>query len=166
MKLLITSFLISALSVAQIDPVKQYEFVDFFRMAYTKSYSGLENMRDKESGKWQFENAVGDFDRCTMRFDLEKGVNVIELTRFAESASGAEQFMTRFSKQLVNAMPVEEYQRSDRELNGKKAITYIYKSSDASVRAKNPEVVLSTTFREGRNMMIVSLYEPMQKSSE
>ncbi|MBX7050659.1 MAG: hypothetical protein K1X54_01345 [Flavobacteriales bacterium] len=165
MKLLITSFLISAFTVAQIDPDNQYEFVDFFRMAFSKSYVGLDQLRDPQSGKWQFETAVGDFDRCTIRYDLEKGVHVIDLIRFTETESAATQIMNRMAGQLAEAMPLEQFKRSDLSHSGKKEIHYIHKSTDASVRAKNPEVTLTTDSREGKNMLVISLYEPIQKTT-
>lgn len=165
MKLLISSFLFSALTVAQINPDQQYEFVDFFRMAFAKSYIGLDQMRDPETGKWQFETAVGDFDRCSIRYDLEKGVHVIDLIRFTESEGTANQIMNRMAGQLASAMPVEQFKRSDRTDSGKKRIHYVHRSNDASVRAKNPEVVITTDQREGKSMLIISLYEPIQKTT-
>lgn len=161
MKFIISAFMISALAMMSFTVSNKIQFVDFFGMAYQKSFEGLEKLTDSKTGHWEFEKSIGDFNQCQIRFDLDKGVHAVDFIMYLQDEATAEQFAGRFAGQIQQVFPAEKYVRSERRTSAGNIIVYEYRSDDPAVKAKNPEVYLQSTTRDGLSQMIITLYEPL-----
>jgi|JI10StandDraft_1071094.scaffolds.fasta_scaffold214635_2 hypothetical protein len=163
MKYILTSFVASALLAMSFTVPETISFSEFFREAFAKSYTGLDKMKDEKTGLWQFERSVGDFDKCNIRYDLEKGVHAIDFLLKVDNEETARQYVSRYAIQVEKAIPNLEYRSKETSSPTNKSIEFNHRSTDASIQAKNPEVVLTTTKRDGGVFMVITLFEPLNK---
>jgi hypothetical protein len=162
MKYIISTFIVSALVAMSFTLNDRLEFSEFFKMAFDKSYSGLENMKDAKTGTWEFERAIGDFDICQIRYDMQRGVHGVRFVRNVEDESTGEQFINRFEQQVMNVLPEGKYAKNDLEsVNGKHV--YEFNSLDMAEKAKNPVVEFSVERVGNRCEMIITLFEPFNR---
>ncbi len=163
MKYIISAFTISALAMMSFTVSDKIQFVDFFGMAYQKSFDGLEKLSDSKTGNWEFEKSIGDFNQCRIRFDLDKGVHAVDFIMYLQDESTAEQFLGRFEMQIQQVFPTEKYVRSEKKLATGNLISYEFRSDDPALKARNPQVYLQATTKDGLPQMIITLYEPLSR---
>ena len=168
MKYILTAFVASAVAAMSFTLSEKVSFDEFFRIAFTKSYDGLDKMKDAETGTWEFERSIGDFDQCNIRYDLEKGVHAVDFLMKMDNEETARQYVARYAIQVERAIPDDHYKRSETNTASARKVVFDYSSQDVAVKAKNPEVQLTTTKRDGGTYMVITLFEPFnrQKAGE
>jgi hypothetical protein len=166
MKYIVATFVAAALLGMSFTVSNTIEFTDFFKIAFEKSFDGLEKMKDQKTGAWEFEKAILDFDRCEIRFDLERGVHCLQFVRNAETRSTAEQFMNRFEQQVNAALPAGEYVRNQKESITGEKIVYDYSSADIAAKAKHPVVEFAVVEKKDKYEMVIKLYEPFNRQKQ
>jgi len=165
MKYIISTFVLSALTVMSFKVQERIEFQEFFKMAFDKSYEGLEKMKDPNSGTWASGRIVGDFNSCEIHYDLEKGIHGINFVTKVEKESTAAEFMNRYDDQVLFALPSDKYRKSQTASIPGKKIVYEYRSTDLAEIAKNPTVQMEVVKRGNGYEMVISLFEPFNRQS-
>lgn len=163
MKYIISTFLLSALFLMSFKVSERVEFNEFFKMAYDQSYHGLNKLCDSQSGSLQFEKTVGDFDKCVIRYDIEKGVHGIDFIRTVETKETGLQIMSRMEGQINKIIPVLLYKRTESIGENGPMVRYDYNSDDIAMKAKNPVIQMDIQTRQGFTQMIITLYEPLHQ---
>lgn len=166
MKQIITMFVFSAMvGFAFITPDKP-EFHEFFKTAYDQSFSGLEKLKDDKTGKWNFSNGVGDFNKCEIEYDLNRAVHCLKFQMDVYDTSTGIQIMERYVGQLVQILPNTNYKivPSTREGCSKNAVQFEFQTMDIAEKAKYPSIEMDVVENGTSSQMIIRLYEAYTKS--
>lgn len=164
MKYVISLFIASGLLAMSFKSPQQIEFHDLFKMAYEKSFDGLETMKDARTGKWVFDNATSDFNTYEVKFDLDKGLHVMNFVKELESESTAEQMMVRYQIQLERLLPQGQYERNY-QLSTKRKTVYEFVSKDVNEKSKYPVAEILVEGDKTSARMTIKLVEPLNRKT-
>lgn len=164
MKHVISLFVLSAVVAMSFKTPSSLEFHDLFKMAYEKSFEGLDKLKDARTGKWVFDNATADFNVYEVKFDIDKGLHVMNFVKELENESTAQQMMGRYQIQLERLLPQGQYERNY-QLSTKSKTVYEYVSKDINEKAKYPVAEILVEGDKTSARMTIKLVEPLSRKT-
>ncbi len=164
MKHIISLFVVSALVAMSFRVPSAISFQDLFKIAYEKSFEGLDKLKDARTGKWVFDDAAADFNIYEVKFDVDKGLHVMNFVKEFEKESTALQMMNRYQIQLEMLLPNGQYQ-INHQLSTKSKTVYEFVSKDINEKAKYPvaEILVDSDRTSAR--MTIKLVEPLSRKT-
>lgn len=164
MKSVLSLFVVSALVMMSFVPSPYIEFNDLIKLVYEKSITGLDEIKDPRSGKWQLEFTNNDFI-YDVKADLEKGVNVFTCEKLTTSLNEAEQYMARYSGRMLKLMPVGKYALNEAQSTEQKHV-YEFITKDIQQKAQYPVVEVMVDGDKTKGYLLIKLYEPLSKKNK
>ncbi len=166
MKHISAIFLFSAMVGFAFVLPKKPMFHEFFQYAYEQSFKGLDKLKDESNGKWSFSQGVGDFNKCEVRYDVNKGLHCLYFYMDLESAGTGKQMSARVEGQIDQMLSAENYRRVQNKPNGedKDLVRLEYYSNDVAEKAKFPAIEMEVVGNDISAQLIIRLYEPITKN--
>lgn len=164
MRHVITLFILSAIAAMSFKSTNTIGFQDLFTLAYEKSFEGLDKLKDTRTGKWVFDEATADFNIYEVKYELDKGLHVMNFIKELDNESTALQMMSRYQIQLERLLPKGQYERNY-QLSTKYKTVYEFVSKDINEKAKYPiaEILVDSDRTSAR--MTIKLVEPLSRKS-
>ncbi len=164
MKHIISLFVLSALVAMSFKVPSRISFQDLFKIAYEKSFEGLVKLKDTHTGKWVFDEAASDFNIYEVKFDVDRGLHVMNFIKEFEKESTAIQMMNRYQIQLEMLLPNGQYEKNY-QLSGNNKAVYEFASKDLSYKAKYPVVEIFVDSDKASARMTIKLVEPLSRKN-
>jgi len=164
MKHIISLFILSAMVAMSFKMPSTMSFPDLFKLAYEKSFDGLDKLKDERTGQWVFDNATSDFNVYEVKFDLDRGLHAMRFIKEFDSESTAQQMMGRYQIQLERLLPIGKYAVNN-SLSSKNKTVFEYASTDINEKAKYPvaEILIEGDKESGK--MTIQLLEPLNRKA-
>lgn len=161
MKYIISLFVLSALVAMTFAPSKDVNFSEFLPAAISQSQDGFKQLKSSK-GDWNIQQRVLDFDRVEGKYDPERGLNYVQLTRVLEDEVSADQFAARFTGYVGRLTEGGNYeiQTKTSPNSGKANFVHSYKGAEASQKDAHPVIEVSVGREEAFHTMMVKIYEP------
>lgn len=164
MKHIISLFILSAMVAMSFKMPSAIGFPDLFKLAYEKSFDGLDKLKDARTGQWVFDSASTDFNVYEVKFDLDKGLHTMSFIKELDSESTAQQMMGRYQIQLERLLPGGKYALNN-NLSSKKRMVFEYISADINEKAKYPVAEILVEGDKESGKMTIQLIEPLNRKT-